>query len=744
MRSWQLLSSAAVGLGALLAPAPAVCQTPSSSDDTVASEGELVVTARRREERLVDVPTAASVISGEALAARGGAATSGELLADQPSVRFNNLNSSITSEISIRASSTARATNGDPSVGLYRNGSYIGGGGIGGRNFTRLDFLDIGRVEVLRGTQGALYGRNAVGGAVNIVAAQPVFEHEGFLNARYGFDNESLQVQGAVNIPVGADAAFRFSGEVVDQESGFFFNPQNNVYFDQTDGYGLRGQFRLQAGKLDLLVLAETQDLTTPAIHYQLAIAPGTPGFPGGYTQDQFNYPWNTAPRATQDVDGLQIVATYDFGAATLVSTTHYRERASQYDLDSDAVNPTELARARAAGQVGAATPVDANAASYIKDITSSLSQDVHLNGDTAGGRLTWLVGAEALLLESDYSVETLRTPTVPNPSTGSFAPASLNYDSYAAYGSLGFSLTERLNLTGELRYTADDRSLSARLRDRVTGAPLGGAARVVDTGIETENLSYNATAAFRLTDDVLVYGKAGTSYRAGGFNTNLGDTRQPVPIDAAFDDETATSFEAGVKGVLLGRTYFAVAAYTTELSDLIAQTDNGCAVTNPVCPVAATSFLTNAGDASSWGAEGEVVSKLGVGPGDLRIALTASRQGGEVDSGRFRGLSLPQVPDWLGSASFNYLMPISDRSELFGNVLYTAQWGGVQELRANSVKLDDFQLVNLRAGVRFGHVSMTAFANNVFDQVYVVARDTTVRRYSQPRVAGVELGYRW
>ncbi|MBT9444629.1 MAG: TonB-dependent receptor [Hyphomonadaceae bacterium] len=721
-----------------------MCQTPSSSDDTVASEGELVVTARRREERLVDVPTAASVISGEALAARGGAATSGELLADQPSVRFNNLNSSITSEISIRASSTARATNGDPSVGLYRNGSYIGGGGIGGRNFTRLDFLDIGRVEVLRGTQGALYGRNAVGGAVNIVAAQPVFEHEGFLNARYGFDNESLQVQGAVNIPVGADAAFRFSGEVVDQESGFFFNPQNNVYFDQTDGYGLRGQFRLQAGKLDLLVLAETQDLTTPAIHYQLAIAPGTPGFPGGYTQDQFNYPWNTAPRATQDVDGLQIVATYDFGAATLVSTTHYRERASQYDLDSDAVNPTELARARAAGQVGAATPVDANAASYIKDITSSLSQDVHLNGDTAGGRLTWLVGAEALLLESDYSVETLRTPTVPNPSTGSFAPASLNYDSYAAYGSLGFSLTERLNLTGELRYTADDRSLSARLRDRVTGAPLGGAARVVDTGIETENLSYNATAAFRLTDDVLVYGKAGTSYRAGGFNTNLGDTRQPVPIDAAFDDETATSFEAGVKGVLLGRTYFAVAAYTTELSDLIAQTDNGCAVTNPVCPVAATSFLTNAGDASSWGAEGEVVSKLGVGPGDLRIALTASRQGGEVDSGRFRGLSLPQVPDWLGSASFNYLMPISDRSELFGNVLYTAQWGGVQELRANSVKLDDFQLVNLRAGVRFGHVSMTAFANNVFDQVYVVARDTTVRRYSQPRVAGVELGYRW
>lgn len=118
--------------------------------------GEVVVTARRREERLIDVPVAASVVSAAALVDRGGAVSTGELLAGQPSVRFNNLTSSITSEVSMRASSTARATNGDPSVGLYRNGAYIGGGGIGGRNFARLDTFDIGRVEVLRGTQGAL------------------------------------------------------------------------------------------------------------------------------------------------------------------------------------------------------------------------------------------------------------------------------------------------------------------------------------------------------------------------------------------------------------------------------------------------------------------------------------------------------------------------------------------------------------------------------------------------------------
>ena len=164
----------------------AASQAPSEGAEEEVRLGEVVVTARRREERLSEVPTAASVIGGNALTERGGASTSGELLADQPSVRFNNLNSSVTSELSIRASSTARATNGDPSVGLYRNASYIGGGGIGGRNFALIDFLDIGRVEVLRGTQGALYGRNAVGGAVNIVSAQPEFETSGYLKAQYG------------------------------------------------------------------------------------------------------------------------------------------------------------------------------------------------------------------------------------------------------------------------------------------------------------------------------------------------------------------------------------------------------------------------------------------------------------------------------------------------------------------------------------------------------------------------------
>lgn len=726
---------------AISADGPAIAQEspapPADPSAEAADQDAIVVTARRRVERLSDVPTAASVIDAGSLADRGGATGSGELLADQPSVRFNNLSSSVTSEISIRASSTARATNGDPSVGLYRNGSYIGGGAVGGRNFTRLDMLDVGRVEVLRGTQGALYGRNAVGGAVNILSAGPEFDLSGWASARYGFENDSFQLQGAVNVPLGEGVAVRLSGDLVEQDKGFFYNPDNDVYFDQQKGHGLRGQVRLRRGPVDFILLAETQRLTTPAIHYQIFIPAGTPGFPGGYVQDRFRYPWNTAPRASQDVDGMQAITRIDLGGAQLNATTFFRKRRSEYDLDNDAVSPAELARARAAGQIGAATPLDPSSASYVVDVTDSFSQDIHVSGGNRG--FTWLLGGEALILDSDFSVTTTRSPTTANPSPGNIAPARLHFESYAAYGSLGFDLTDSLNLTGELRYTQDSRSISARLYDFGTGLPTGGPSRIIDDDISAGNLSYNATLSYKIAPDILAYGKVGTSYRAGGFNTRLSDPRAPSPVQVLFGNENSTSYEIGLKGNPVRRGYFAIAGYYTDLNDLIAQIDDGCALTNPACPVAAVSYLTNAGDARSWGIEAEYSQGFDLGGGSGRLALSASRQEGEVRSGRYAGFELAQVPDWLASANLNLRYPVADKVTLTGNALVSGQWGGKQELTATSVDLDDYLLVNLRAGIEFGDFSISAFANNVFDDVYYVAQAPTINRYSQPRVIGVE-----
>lgn len=700
-------------------------------------DGVIVVTARRRAERLSEVPTAASVIDGASLVDRGGATGSGDLLADQPSVRFNNLSSSITSEISIRASSTARATNGDPSVGLYRNGAYIAGGPVGGRNFTRLDMLDIGRVEVLRGTQGALYGRNAVGGAINIISAEPEFANSGWASARYGFENDSLQAQGALNLEMAEGLAVRLSGDLINQDKGFFYNPDHDVYFDRQKGHGIRGQVRLKRGPVDAVIMAETQRLTTPSVHYQISIPPLTAGFPGGYTQDAFRYPWNTKPRASQDVDGLQALVRVDLGEAKLTSTTSYRRRHSEYDLDNDAVGPEELARARAAGQVGPRNPIDPNSASYVIDTTDNFSQDINISG--AGNGLSWLVGAEALILDSDFSVATTRTPTVADMSIGNIAPARLNFKSYAAYGSLGVDVTDGLNLTGELRYTHDSRNISARLYDLGTGQPVGGPARIIDDRITANNLSYNATLSYKLTAELLAYAKIGSSYRAGGFNTRLSDPRAPRPVEVLFGNEDSVSYEIGFKGSPTRRAYFAVAAYYTDLQDLIAQVDDGCALTNADCPVTAVSYLTNAGDAESWGIEAEYSHGFDLGAGDGRISLSGSHQGGKVTSGNYDGLQLAQVPDWLASANINLSYPVAKDVRFISNILVSGQWGGKQELTASTVDLDNYILVNLRAGLEFGDLRVSAFTTNLFNKVYYVAQAPTINRYSQPRVIGLE-----
>ena len=239
-KSWLLFGVALAAIGTIATGASAQsasAQNPSGEDQATDVE-DVVVTARRRSERAVDVPGNISVIDAEAVRERGGARTTGELLAGQPGVRFLETSSVNSTEISIRGSSTARGTNAEGAVGIYRNGAYIGGGG-GGRNFQRFDYFDIGRVEILRGTQGALFGRNAVGGVVNIVSAQPVFENLAWASVRYTAETQNANAQAVANLALGDDWAFRIGAEVVDQGDGFFYNIPNAVHHDTTRGAGV-------------------------------------------------------------------------------------------------------------------------------------------------------------------------------------------------------------------------------------------------------------------------------------------------------------------------------------------------------------------------------------------------------------------------------------------------------------------------------------------------------------------------
>lgn len=735
---------------ALIVPVAAYGQsTPMpapGTDDDPNAPADVIVTARKRTERLLDVPTAAMVLDEKSIADRGGATTPAELLGGQPSVRILDTGSAMTNEISLRGSPTTRGTSGDPSIGLFRDGAYIGGGGFSGRSFARIDMFDVGRVEVLRGTQGALYGRNAVGGAVNIVSARPEFENSGFATARYAIENRQLQLQGAVNAALSDEVAIRLGVDHVQQDGGFFRNDFLGTVFDRNDSTGVRGQIRWRRGDTDIIVRGEHWQGRVPAIAFRVYIDPPRAGFPRGYIQPERTYPWSTDGVSRQEVNSGLIDLTHQFGFARLRSITQYRQRKADYAIDLDGINPVLLARLRADGTITSA--IDAGQAQLRDEDAQFLTQDLNLGGDLADERLNWLAGVEYFRLRANSEQRTLRTPTTANPSPGNRQPLRATFDSWAVYGSLDYALTGTVNLIGEARQTWDEKSATSRRFDLATGLPSGGAGFLVDFRNSPSNFSYNGTVSWRPRPAMTLYAKVGSSYRAGGFNQDLGPANQPIPISAAYENERSTSVEFGAKGRLARGTTFGIAAYQTYGSNIIVPLNNGCFSGSPVCNSQPVTFSTNAGKARTWGAEAEIASRIDLGAGNLQLSGSTSYQKGRVTDGPFDGQLLPQIPRWIFAANATLNLPVSAGVSALMNVNYNGQRGGVHDLVAINAPapfdMDRIDIVNARAALRFSGVEASLFVSNLMNTTYDVFRSSGARRLNPPRNWGVQIGYRW
>jgi iron complex outermembrane receptor protein len=233
------------------------------------------------------------------------------------------------------------------------------------------------------------------------------------------------------------------------------------------------------------------------------------------------------------------------------------------------------------AANPGAALTTDPNGESATTDETTSFFQDLHLVGDI-GERFNWLIGGEYLRLDSDSVLQTGRTPNAANgQSPGIVAPSAVKIRSRAVYGLAGYDITERLNVTAEARYTADERSIAVTRFDRRTGLPVTPARFTVNGVNEPTNFNYTLSAGLKLSPEWLVYGKLGTAFRAGNFNTDLGDPRG-TPIPVAYNDEEATTYELGLKGNLTPPLFIAVTGYRTLTKDALVQKDNGCRAPTP------------------------------------------------------------------------------------------------------------------------------------------------------------------
>jgi iron complex outermembrane receptor protein len=710
----------------------------AAGDREVTSVSEVVVTARRREERLVDVPIASTVLDEQLIRDQGNLTDMQDLLANTPAASFLNTTNPVNSEVNVRGSGTSRGTNAQSGVGLYRDGAYIGGGSLGGRTFTRLDLFDVQRAEVLRGPQGALYGRNAVGGAINMISEQPTFEEDLEVFLEVG-NKKHYEAQIIANAPINEIVSVRLGAFVDRQDEGFFYNPTLDSYLDMRRGGGVRGQIRFRTGNFDGRFIAEYSDFRLQGVTPQLRIAPNAV-FPQGVFDPAGQYPRNDPSYGLQEVESYQLVWSYDFGAFDLSSTTLLRNRDSNNIFDRDALDEATLIRLRAGG--GART-TDPNTFSNNADETRAIFQDVHLSGDALAGRLDWLVGADYLRLESDTEFTIGRRPStfVPGPSLGTVTVGTLDQTSWAVYGSLGYDLTERLNLTGELRYSKDEKTFDIDRIDIRTRA-LVNPARFSNGGEkESDNVAYTVSAAYKFMPDWLAYAKVGTAYRAGSFNDELSDEAAPRPAPVAYEDETSITYEAGAKGDLVRGLFVAAAGYFTKTDNLLIQLDDGCVLQSPPCFSQPVGYIDNIGQAEILGLELEANYRTDFLGGRLRLNGGVTRQEGEIVSGPDVGREIPRIPDWIAKVNINWERAVDGDRRFFTNVRIDSEWGGIQEIE-QTPELVDHTLVDVRLGFRTDRYEIALYSDNAFDEIYPVFVGPSALRYNIPRRYGVQVRY--
>lgn len=774
--------SSLTALALALLPATGFAQDASqaasdATDDQAApvNAGEIVVTARKRAETVRDVPTTITAVTDEQLAAKGPVEGVGDLLQTVPGVRFNGLQSENLAEVSVRGSGTERATSADSGVGLFVNGAYVGSSTLGGRNFKRIDYFDLARIEVLEGPQGALYGRNSEFGTVNVVLAEPVFRDTGRVSATYTNELEQLRLEGVVNKVLDDNVAIRLGAQVTGQSGGHYFNPVSEKYYDHTDGYIVRGQVRFDNGPLDVKLLVDAMNMNLPTFVNQFVLPAGALGaLPLGYTGPRYDPPHEGKDGVKQSVIRAMLIADYDMDWGMLTSTTMALRSTSEQDFAA-AIDLATQAMFQEQGQRGF-YPLG-QTSTYARNKT--LYQDLHIAGDAAGGNLEWLIGAEGLIQDDFYTRDSASSPCpltlnagicggtpdtpicyeltansldcptpFPNP-FGNRQETPSKYRSAAVYGSLKYDFGQ-FAISGEARFSHDYKKATQTnyllYTDTLADDPS-------TFSFKQNNLSYSATASYKVTGPlpVLLYAKTGSGYRAGGVNNGTYNENAPNPLRTTYDNETTTSYEVGLKADLTDRVFLRVAAYTSKTKDAIASILDGCTVLN-ACGQAGSYFNINGGTARTRGIEAALDAVIPVGTGRLTLNLNGAHQDAEyinvpadISGLPIVGTSVAQTPDWTMSANANFRQPLNDDVTAFFNVAYNGQRGGGQDTVTAAtpyIPLEDVDNVDLRTGFDYRNMTFAFFVKNLTDEVIPVLKLQVgtiplVNRYSRPRTTG-------
>ncbi|MBB3776328.1 iron complex outermembrane receptor protein [Erythromicrobium ramosum] len=696
-RSALMSSAAAVFLAASPAVVAAQDEAAAAADaDTRATTGEIIVTARKREERLVDVPGPITALSPTTITdAR--LQEPRDLLLQVPGAFLVENNAGTARDISIRGVGTPTLF-AEPGVAMYVDEVYSSG-------FISFptQFYDLERVEVLRGPQGALYGRNAVGGAVNVISKRPTDELSGMIRstvARY----DRSEVEAMANLPVGDSFGVRVSGLYIDQNKGEYLNTVTDEFIDKQDSISGRVVAKFDPGSgFSATLIYEHTDADTP----------GTALFFRDAGETRRTIRRDTQPRNSYNVDRLAAELAYDSDSAgtfTLIAGGRdYKLRGTEDTDLSDNIIP-DLATGNLGQQV----------TTRFNRVESRFGELRWLSPQWGG--LSVLAGVTYLdeSATGDIATDLVSIRTFLGGGTVPFVLGIANdqsLESWAAFLEADVDLADDVSVIASARYTDDTKRVNFAFNPTPALAGFGLVPQTANLSRGFSRFTPGVTLSWT-PGDANIYAKIQTGFRAGGFNFNVANA-----ANLEYGQETSVNYELGAKTTLMdGKALIGVSAYLLTQDDVLVPFFDFTAAPG------LQGFLANAGKAETLGIEleGSVTPIEGV-----TLGGTIGWMDPEFTSGTFiaglatvtplDGLQLPATRRWSFSLNAEVRRPLSDRIDVIANAAYASRSGGFQDV-ANAFRTGDIDLLNLSAGLDFGKFDVLAFVQNAGNDRFDIA----------------------
>jgi iron complex outermembrane receptor protein len=614
---------------------------------------EIIVTAQKREQNLQDVALAVTAVTSDMMDARG-IDSALDLQFSVPGLTIGNTAFG-TAQVTMRGVGVEDAfPGGSPGVPIHIDGVYLHAS-----TYILRDFLDIDRVEVLRGPQGTLYGRNAVGGNINIVSKRPTEEFEGELGIDVGNYNKRL-LHAVVSGPLSDNLRGRFV--ISDEERDGYIDNVSSIGsqdLENSDYTSIRGSLVYDVtDDVEIFLSAYNYDDTgNNTVLRVVTDYPEGEYFPGFVNYHELRGAGENITvsdvskvRINQQMDQfdkakgatMQVSWTLDDALFTSISSFNEDKKQTQSDFDgSDVVTWTEIDNIE----------------------YETKSQEFRLQ--SLDSELSWIVGLyyyeEDAELNFDLDFDNLTDPNGPKDDFD-MVPWTVDTKSWAAFGQVDYPLSENLDLILGLRYNSDEKEAKQIVFSPAFGLPEPTVA--VDGDDSWTETTGKIGLSYSASDDMLLYGTISSGYKSGGFTTGQ---------SLSYDAETVLAYELGMKAQWLDNRL-----QTNALVFYYDYTDKQERIRDAQGFVG----LINAADASSYGAEAEVLFRVTEG---LTIDFNASYLIAEYDDfesvdGIFpdlglqdlSGNSLPRSPEWMIYAGIEYAKFVDNVGNISARVDYS------------------------------------------------------------------------